>query len=167
MTKNEKDIFSSAYNISIDDQVYNDPDIKKYVQTSKKVVAFCLLNLLVIEIYTMIMAAVNKDMSIVGYLITAVAAECLATVVWYMKNSEAEKTARIQMEIEEIKLKHNKDNQLNEVDIKNMIAEYASKLGVNNSPSVDLNNDISEMQSHKEPSVEDMPKLNGKEEGNQ
>lgn len=77
---------------------------KKYIQFSKIVVAMCLINLFVIEFFSMWMIYRFGDTSQISYLITAIAAECLACVVWYMKNSEAEKKARIQAEVDKAKL---------------------------------------------------------------
>lgn len=77
---------------------------KPYVQFSKKVIAFLLINLIVIEVFTMFICIWLRDLSPVSYLITSIAATMLSGVIWYMKNSEAEKKARINAEIEKYKV---------------------------------------------------------------
>ena len=77
---------------------------KPYTQTSKKVVAFCLINFLIVEIFTMIMIWKTGDTEQIMYLVTSIAVTCLGTIIWYMKNSEAEKKARINMELEKLKM---------------------------------------------------------------
>ena len=83
---------------------------KKYTQFSKKVVLICLINLFAIELFAMVMIWRTGDTSQISFLVTAIAAECLACVVWYMKNSEGEKKARIQAEIEKMKHENNSKN---------------------------------------------------------
>lgn len=77
---------------------------KPYVQFSKKLISFLLVNLIVIELFTMGMCIWLKDLSPVPYLITSIAATMLSGVIWYLKNSEAEKKARINAEIEKLKI---------------------------------------------------------------
>lgn len=77
---------------------------KPYVQFSKKLVSFLLVNLIVIELFTMGMCVWLRDLSPVPYLITSIAATMLSGVIWYLKNSEAEKKARINAEIEKLKI---------------------------------------------------------------
>lgn len=77
---------------------------KPYTQTSKKVVGFCLIDFLIVEIFAMIMIWRTGDTEQIMYLITSIAITCLGAVIWYMKNSEAEKKARINMELERLKM---------------------------------------------------------------
>lgn len=84
---------------SIINKLYN-----RYSQFSKFVVAFCTLNLVVVEAYIMILLWKTKDTSQISYLVTSIAATCLGTVIWYMKNSESEKKARIAAEVERMKV---------------------------------------------------------------
>lgn len=86
---------------------------KKYVQFSKKVVMLCIANLFLIEFFSMWMIIKFGDTSQLSYLITAIAAECLGCVIWYMKNSETEKKARIQAEVDMKKLDNMQSIQLN------------------------------------------------------
>lgn len=76
---------------------------KPYVQFSKKMVGFLLGNMLVIELFVMFMIYTTKDTSSMPYLITGIAATALGGGIWYMKNSEAEKKARISAEVERMK----------------------------------------------------------------
>ena len=76
---------------------------KPYTQFSKKIVLLCVLNLIMIEMFAMWMIYKSGDTSVISYLITSIAVECIAAVVWYMKNSEAEKKARISAEVERMK----------------------------------------------------------------
>lgn len=80
---------------------------KPYVQFSKKIIAFLLINLIIIEVFTMFICIWLRDLSPVSYLITSIAATMLSGVIWYMKNSEAEKKARINAEIEKYKVDKN------------------------------------------------------------
>lgn len=75
-----------------------------YVQFSKKFVLLCILNLVMIEIFAMVMIFKTNDTSQISYLITSIAATCLSVGIFYMKNSESEKKARINAEIERMKL---------------------------------------------------------------
>ena len=68
----------------------------KKKQFSKKITAFCITNLIIIEIFTMILIWITKDMETLGLLITSVAAQCLGCVIWYMKNSATEKKSLIE-----------------------------------------------------------------------
>lgn len=77
---------------------------KPYVQFSKRVIRFCILNLIAIEIFVMFMVFITKDTGVLPYLITSLAVQFLGCVVWYLKNSEAEKKVRIEAEIERMKL---------------------------------------------------------------
>lgn len=77
---------------------------KPYVQFSKKMIAFLIINLLVIEAFVMYMIFITKDTSTMPYLITGIAATIVTSFVWYFKNSEAEKRARIDAEVERMKL---------------------------------------------------------------
>lgn len=94
---------------------------KKYTQFSKKVVLICLFNLLAIELFAMVMIWRTGDTSQISFLVTAIAAECLACVVWYMKNSEGEKKARIQAEIE--RMKHEGNSKNASIDTPNFVAD--------------------------------------------
>lgn len=82
-----------------------DKTSKPYIQTSKKVVMFCLFDFLIVEIFTMVMIWRTAATDQIMYLITSIAITCLGAVIWYMKNSEAEKKARINVELERMKLK--------------------------------------------------------------
>lgn len=83
----------------------NVPDtIKPYVQFSKKIIRFCILNLMIIEAFAMYMIFVTRDTAVLPYLITSLAVQFLGCVVWYLKNSEAEKKARIDAEMERMRL---------------------------------------------------------------
>ena len=77
---------------------------KGYTQFSKRVVLLCVTNLIVIEIFSMWMIYSTLDTTQISYLITSIALECLGAIIWYMKNSEAEKKARIASEIEKMKI---------------------------------------------------------------
>lgn len=79
---------------------------KPYTQFSKKIIAFLLGNLIVIEVFVMSMCIWLRDMSPVPYLITSIAATILSGIVWYLKNSEAEKKARIQAEVDKMKIRN-------------------------------------------------------------
>lgn len=90
---------------------------KKYVQFSKKVVFLCLLNLIAIEVFAMVLIWQTKDTSQISYLITSIAVECLGGIIWYMKNSEAEKTARIQAEVDMARMESEKSNKPDDIEI--------------------------------------------------
>jgi hypothetical protein len=108
---------------------------KKYTQFSKKVVALCIVNLFAIEVFAMYMIAKTDATDQISYLVTAIAAECLACVVWYMKNSEGEKKARIQAEIEKEKLKLNSpDNQSISTPQQNPIEDSVQEQEYDNNP---------------------------------
>lgn len=77
---------------------------KPYTQTSKKIVGFCLLNFLIVELFAMVMVWKTSEMEVISILITSIAVTCLGAIIWYMKNSEAEKKARINMELERMKI---------------------------------------------------------------
>lgn len=77
---------------------------KPYVQFSKRMISFLIGNLIVIELFVMFMVVKTYDMTPVPYLVTSIAATLLGGVIWYMKNSEAEKKARISAEIEKFKI---------------------------------------------------------------
>lgn len=77
---------------------------KPYVQFSKKMIVFCIVNLLAVELFVMIMVVLTKDTSVLPYFITSLAVQFLGCCVWYFKNSEAEKRARIDAEVERMKL---------------------------------------------------------------
>ena len=77
---------------------------KPYVQFSKKMIAFLIINLLVIEAFVMYMIFITRDTSTMPYLITGIAATIVTSFVWYFKNSEAEKRARIDAEVERMKM---------------------------------------------------------------
>lgn len=107
---------------------------KKYTQFSKKVVAFCLINLVAIELFAMVMIARTGDTSQIGFLITSIAVECVGCVIWYMKNSEGEKKARIQAEIERAKLGNSSaDNSSCKIDCDADIPTYNETLYEGNS----------------------------------
>lgn len=76
---------------------------KPYVQFSKKMMTFFLGNMLFIELFVMYMIFTTKDTSTMPYLITGIAAAAMGVGVWYLKNSEAEKKARINAEVERMK----------------------------------------------------------------
>ena len=78
--------------------------IKPYIQFSKKIIRFCILNLIIIEVFVMYMIFVTKDTGVLPYLITSLAVQFLGCVVWYLKNSEAEKKSRIEAEMERMRL---------------------------------------------------------------
>lgn len=77
---------------------------KPYMQFSKKMIVFCIINLLIIELFVMVMVVLTKDTSVLPYFITSLAVQFLGVGVWYLKNSEAEKRARIDAEVERMKL---------------------------------------------------------------
>ena len=52
----------------------------------------------------MFMIFTTKDTSVLPYLITSLAVQFLGCVIWYLKNSEAEKKVRIEAEMERMKL---------------------------------------------------------------
>lgn len=76
---------------------------KPYVQFSKKIIFVLLSNLIIIEAFFMYMVYKTEDTSILPYLITGIAATIITGVIWYLKNSEAEKKCRIDAEIERMK----------------------------------------------------------------
>lgn len=77
---------------------------KPYTQFSKQFVKWSLVNLIIIEIFVMVMIYRTGDTSQLAYLITGLAVEMLGVGIWYMKNSEAEKKARINAEVERMKM---------------------------------------------------------------
>lgn len=77
---------------------------KPYMQFSKKMITFCIVNLLIVEAFVMVMVTISKDTSVLPYFITSLAVQFLGCCVWYFKNSEAEKRARIDAEVERMKL---------------------------------------------------------------
>jgi len=77
---------------------------KPYVQFSKKIIFILILNLAIIEAFFMYMVYTTGDTSILPYLITGIAATIVTGVIWYLKNSEAEKKYRIDAEVERMKL---------------------------------------------------------------
>lgn len=77
---------------------------KPYVQFSKKIIGMLICNLFFIEVFAAVMAWRCADTTLTGILVTSVAVECLGGVIWYMKNSEAEKKARVEASIERMKL---------------------------------------------------------------
>lgn len=77
---------------------------KPYVQFSKKIIGMLICNLFFIEVFAAVMAWRCADTTLTGILVTSVAVECLGGVIWYMKNSEAEKKARVGASIERMKL---------------------------------------------------------------
>lgn len=77
---------------------------KPYVQFSKKMIVFCIVNLLIIEIFVMVMVVITNDTSVLPYFITSLCVQFLGVGVWYLKNSEAEKRARIDAEVERMKM---------------------------------------------------------------
>lgn len=87
------------------DEVNNRIDkVKKpYVQFSKKIVGLLIGNLIVIELFVMYMTYITRDTSSMPYLITGIAVTMATGVIWYLKNSEAEKKARIDAEVERMK----------------------------------------------------------------
>lgn len=115
---------------------------KKYVQFSKKVVMLCIANLFLIEFFTMWMIIKFGDTSQLSYLVTAIAAECLGCVIWYMKNSETEKKARIQAEVDMKKIDSETVSQSQEYcveetdsDIDNLLKSIDSIIESTNSDS--------------------------------
>lgn len=116
---------------------------KKHVQFSKKVVILCTSNLFLIEFFSMWMIFKFGDTSQLSYLITAIAAECLGCVIWYMKNSETEKKARIQAEVDMKKIDNypvnqKEDNSFNDRsynDMDSLLNSVDSIVGSTNSDS--------------------------------
>lgn len=116
---------------------------KKHVQFSKKVVILCISNLFLIEFFSMWMIFKFGDTSQLSYLITAIAAECLGCVIWYMKNSETEKKARIQAEVDMKKIDNypvnqKEDNSFNDRsynDMDSLLNSVDSIVGSTNSDS--------------------------------
>ena len=77
---------------------------KPYTQFSKKFVILCLLNLLLIEVFAMLMIYKTGDLSPLTYLISGLAVDLLAVGVFYFKNSESEKKARIHAEMVRLRM---------------------------------------------------------------
>ena len=99
---------------------------KPYTQFSKRIIAFCFVNLLAVEIFVMVMVVLTRDTSVLPYFITSIVVQMLGAIIWYLKNSEAEKKARISAEVERMKLggvpKESFDKILS--DITDKVEEY-------------------------------------------
>lgn len=121
----------------------NIPSIeKKYTQFSKKVVTFCLINLIAAEVFVAVMICKSGDTSSLSYFLTSISIECLGCIIWYMKNSESEKVARINAEIEKEKLKSGDLVSIKESDL--TIKEFDNGLSGNSYESdIPINSDDS------------------------
>lgn len=111
--------------MSLIDNIKNEVKEKKHIQFSKKVVTMCVANLIAIEVFAMVMIYRTGDTSQLMYLITAIAAECLGSVIWYMKNSETEKKEKIRAEVERLRVEfqknlNNPENPIEEKEVSDM-----------------------------------------------
>jgi hypothetical protein len=99
MSENKNDYLNDKY---CDDRL---EEVKKpYTQFSKKIITFCFVNLIIVEAFVMVMVVISSDTSVLPYFITSLMVTLLGAIVWYLKNSEAEKKARIDAEVERMKL---------------------------------------------------------------
>ena len=77
---------------------------KPFLQFSKIILGFLLLNILFIEIYSLRLMEEQKNLTSLYALIGLAGGETITGVIWYMKNSAAEKVALANKEIQLIKL---------------------------------------------------------------